>query len=404
MTLKLFLVLSVLAIFSTLSFATINLDDFFFSLPLIIIIVVISFALLYMLSQMINSPALNAWVKTEIRELIIGAILFGIVYVLFFSPSVLGTGKDIFGIIIGKPNYGSDASAFLSTMINTYAKQAYIDDLKASYLIGLQSAYSTSLAASLFIIGFNTGGTPYSGYSAFSTFLSQATYGLTNVIFIYSALAVLLDFFLFSIPKLIFVAFAFRFIPFTRQMGNTLIAIMLAAYVVFPFSILLVQELHTLISPFPTPTITRFNEFEFGLPAGMSFVCSKTTGIPIRFMLAFFGEIGFSLGPCIIVGIATLGYGFWPCFLNLADWVFPLVTSIASLYFNAQVALSTFSVSDNSDVIFAILKPFLMAVNNLVVITYLDLIIISTLTYISAKSFSAALGGEYFLPAVSRLV
>ena len=353
---------------------------------------------------MINSPALNAWVKTEIRELIIGAILFGIVYVLFFSPSVLGTGKDIFGIIIGKPNYGSDASAFLSTMINTYAKQAYIDDLKASYLIGLQSAYSTSLAASLFIIGFNTGGTPYSGYSAFSTFLSQATYGLTNVIFIYSALAVLLDFFLFSIPKLIFVAFAFRFIPFTRQMGNTLIAIMLAAYVVFPFSILLVQELHTLISPFPTPTITRFNEFEFGLPAGMSFVCSKTTGIPIRFMLAFFGEIGFSLGPCIIVGIATLGYGFWPCFLNLADWVFPLVTSIASLYFNAQVALSTFSVSDNSDVIFAILKPFLMAVNNLVVITYLDLIIISTLTYISAKSFSAALGGEYFLPAVSRLV
>lgn len=396
-----------LILFSTLSYATLRLEDFQLSSGIIIVLVVIGLSLSYMFSHSMNLPQLNAWTKTEIRELLVGVVLF-IIIVPLFSNNLLGTNTNILGLLIGQPNYQQNANTFLQNMINQYAKPAFTDDLKAAHLINLKAAFSTSLSLSVFILSLNTGNSPYSGYSSFLTFLSQATYGLTNVIFIYSGLEVLLDFFMQIAPKLIFVAFAFRFIPFTRQMGNTLIALLIAAYIIFPFSILFVSYVHTLISPFPQPQIRDFSQLEIGFPKGASFVCSKETGIPIRFMLGFLGEIGFSVPPCVLVALVASIFGagasaFWLCF-DAMTLVYNGLAIGFQIYFGLALVNATYSITDNAEVIFGLVQPFLASVNSLVVVSYIDTILISAITYIGAKSLSAVLGGEYFMPAISKLI
>jgi hypothetical protein len=54
--------------------------------------------------------------------------------------------------------------------------------------------------------------------------------------------------------------------------------------------------------------------------------------------------------------------------------------------------------------IYNVLKPFLKAVNDRIVLCYIDLILISTITYVGVKSVSSALGGEYFLAGLQRLI
>jgi hypothetical protein len=221
-----------------------------------------------------------------------------------------------------------------------------------------------------------------------------------------------MDFFLQVSDKLIFVAFAFRFIPFTRQLGNTLIGFFVGVYVILPLSILIVGGMHSALgSGMPAPHITRFSDMEFSIPTGASFICSKTYGNAIRFMLGFFGEIGFALPICIAMVIASLGFGasiFNWCMFLMGDIVYPLavmgvVIAWDVMMIGASGALSG-DYSANVAAIFNALQPFLQQVNNLVVLSYVDAILIMAITYIGAKAVSTALGGEYLMPGVQRLV
>jgi len=390
------------------SFA-LSLNDFKLVLPFTVMIMVIMLAVAYMLGKALQNAQLDAWVKTEIREMVVAAILFVIVIgIMVSNPAV----NSIINALTGTSgqDYKVQANAVLDGMV-AKANVAFLDDMKAFHLIGLMSGFSTSLAIAVIYFGGYFGSSPYMGFSSFFVFLSQAASGLSGMIFLYTALKVLMDFFLQVSGSLVYVAFAFRFIPFTRQLGNTLVGFFVGVYVILPLSILLVGSMHSVLTAnggMPSPHITKWNDMELSIPPGASFICSKDAGTAIRFVLGFFGEIGFALPPCIAVAILSFGYGFWPCMWLMTSIVYPIVVLGVTIAWDTMMAVYSWHSNqvliDNATAIFHVLQPFMQAVNNLVVLSYVDAIVIMAITYIGAKAISTALGGEYLVPGVQRLV
>jgi len=231
-------VVFVLLLLATVSFSTF-LDDLQYALPIVIMIMVLLLMSALMLSRTLSLPQLEAWVKTEIRELIIAAILFIIIYSVF-------AGADLYvGMLTGQEDYKTMTLVFTNNMI-TEAKEAYLDVMMANHYLGIVSGYYSSTTVDLWYAGVTFSGSPYSGFSIFMTGLSRAAQGLTTVIFIYTAISLFLEFFITLGPKLLVLAFVFRFIPFTRKLGTTLIALLIGAYILFPVSLVLVQNFHGL--------------------------------------------------------------------------------------------------------------------------------------------------------------
>ncbi|MEW6035825.1 MAG: hypothetical protein AB1529_04390 [Candidatus Micrarchaeota archaeon] len=378
----------------SLSSAATMLDSLAPALGVVAVLVVIILAACYMVAESINAQQLKAWVKQELRELIVALILFVAVIGLFHGD------KPAVEIISGKSDYKADALATIDGMI-TRATDAYRDMIYAYHAVSMRTGFSTNLVAGYYVFA-STGGVPSSGYSSFMIFFNQATTGLTNTIFIYKALKVLLDFFLAVGDKLIYLAFIFRIIPFTRQMGNTLIAMVIGAYVIFPFSLFMLDYSHNVITvPSPDLPDSALEALEFVIPPGATFICGEWY---VRILVGLFGEIGFALPPCIIVAIATLGAGFQPCWEILTKVVYPIIMQIIiPITWGLMLAFSTFLTPDIGEDFDAFL-PFLKAINNLVVVTYVDTILVAIITIVGTKSISAALGGEYLMPGIQRLV
>jgi len=364
------------------------------ALGVVVTIVVISLALTYMLSETLNNQQLTAWVKSELRELIVAAILFAIVFAVVSEDTMIGR------MLTGTDNYKQVALDTVNGMISR-ATTAYVGLIRADHAVSMLSGFSTSLVGGYYVFA-SFGGAPTTGFSSFMVFFNQAATGLSNMIFIYTAMKVLLGFFLNIGPKLLYLAFIFRFIPFTRQLGNTMVALVIGAYVIFPFSLYLLSLFHQVIEvPSPELTTRDLDQLSFNLPVGSTFICGD---FYIRFLVAFYGELGFALPPCIIVAIATLGAGFANCMSTMMYQVYPIIMSIVlPIVWGVMLAFSSFFTPDIAD-IFGKFLPFFRGVNNLGVISYIDILLVAIITYVGTKSVSVALGGEYMLPGIQRLI
>lgn len=72
--------------------------DLTFLVPIMAMVVIIFLALMRMLSGVIGDPKLEAWVKTEIRELVAAIILIVVITAFFISSSGITlalTGKTM---------------------------------------------------------------------------------------------------------------------------------------------------------------------------------------------------------------------------------------------------------------------------------------------------------------------
>ena len=376
------------------------------SLPLVLTAMIALLAIMYALSQSLHLPQLHSWVKTEIREFIVAAILF--VIVLGIINGVAGT---LIQVLTGESDYQTAARAYTSDMF-TRAYNANHDLIRLYHAVGMRAGFSANLAIPLFYSALTTSGAPYAGYGSFFTFLSQASNDITNMLFVYSALNVLLDFFASpNFTNLIYLAFAFRFIPFTRQLGSTLIALVLGASILFPGVIVLVATLDnpiTIPAPLVSPAIFSGTAsspgLEMTLPVGSGVICQS---FGVRFLIGNFGELGFALPPCLVVlaiSWITGGSVFTACMNLLMGVVYPIVSFGIAVGWGASIVPILFGSAPNLSSIYNLLYPFLLDINHLVVVTYVEIILISILTVIGVKSISAALGGEYMLPGVQKLV
>jgi len=369
--------------------------------PGIILITAIFIAIMFAVSDMLASPSLAAWTKSELRELVAGVLLVVIIYSLFI------TSKGVSTAITGTEDYVGLSVHIIDNMIENKTSgydTAYKNIIRAATRIRIGASYGPYLTVPLWYFSLLYSSAPLSGISIMLIPLGSATQGLTNVIFIYEGLRLLILFFDATVPSIILpLALAIRIIPFTRRAGNTLIAVSLAAIVLLPFSVILAGEVNKLID-YPDVTIPNINKLDANswLMELPSIFCDQPA---IRFPLSL-TEWGFSALVCLPAIVFPPAYA--ACVPFVAQVVYPLIIEIVKL---VQLGLLVMWLAGAetigygwADDVADVLLPFLQNVNNVVLVGYLDFILIAIITVSGARSISTALGGEWYLAGVERLI
>lgn len=373
--------------------------------PLVMMITVLLLVLLNMFAASLNAPQLEAWVKTEIRELITGAILISLVVAIAFGTNSLAS------VLSGEENIGLKAQQNLDQLINNL-KPAYVSIIKVSHYLSLLTGYSYVYPVPLWYASYTYMNAPYSGLGSLFSYLSQASQAITNSIFLYTALKILVKFFTSTEFSITFasIALAFRVFPFTRQLGNTLIAVWFGVTIIFPFSIVMMSFTHDLIISSSTPKIDlapSIKDYQFmqvKVPAGFAAICGNDW---LRGFTST-SEVGWGLAICLpgCLG-ATVGYAacFASCWETVTQVIYPVtVMGFQVTWGSSFIAQALSGSSIDPNVIFNVVTKFLQNLNYIIVLSYIDAFIVSIITVIGTKSISTALGGEYYLAGIQRLV
>jgi hypothetical protein len=399
----------------SLSFAAdlVNPINLTFAVPMVAILVVIMLAMTTMLSNSISDPRLEAWAKTELREFAAALILITLIIGFFISS------QGISYAITGTTSYVSTSVTILQSWLSRF-DGAYILTILAATRLRLAATFAPYINIPLWYVSISYSTNPLAGVAILITTLTMASQGLTNGIFLLESIKLLVIYMqVIGPPILLPLSFIFRLIPFTRKLGNTLIAITIAGMVFLPFAIILTEALNTTIpaSIRPDPKIS-FSDFMLKLsPEPISLIMSTVGPLCeskfIRVMLGLTDPL-FALVVCIVLfPIPIVGPGlFSACFSIVQYVVYPLVTEILQLIMMillvawelAMVIRDAVPGGGYGITAYDALAPFLRDVNNLVFLTYIDIIMIMTVTVSGARSLSAAIGGEWYMAGIQRLI
>ena len=126
----------------------------------------------------------------------------------------------------------------------------------------------------------------------------------------------------------------------------------------------------------------------------------------IRVLLSL-TDVVFALLVCLLVIWIPGAYPV--CYNVTKEIVYPLINVIFQLVGTAMMIswesyFAGAGAEDYVNAIFGQLHPFFVDVSNLVLIGYLDFILIALVTLAGARSLSAALGGEWYMAGVQRLI
>ncbi|MEM3706669.1 MAG: hypothetical protein QXS88_02730 [Candidatus Bilamarchaeaceae archaeon] len=385
-----------------------------------LVITVILLALIKNFSGLINMPQLDAWIKNELREVIVTVILFVIIVSSFGA-------LDLIVKAITNVDCTRDAALkAVDGMVERY-DTAYQSLIKAMTRLRFISSYS-SYASLGFILYTGMSNAKYAGVYPLINSLSMAASGLTNGIFLYMAIEKLLNFFYVTMPMLIPISFSLRAFPLTRSIGNTLIAICIGLVIFFPLSVILVAQLNNIVGV-PTPEIPKneLSDLVGGEPGWLMKVgiAVATSGLgeakegglassllsPVcknmvtRFVFNV-GEYPFGLVVCLPFLIAIVTAPFYPtCVEITANIIYPALAALASLGLAALImVVDHFTLNFDPEKAFNIIYVFLRDVNILVVISYVNVLLIGLITISGIRSISATLGGELYLPGVEKLI
>lgn len=373
--------------------------------PVTLVIVAAGLGIMWMMSDMFANPQMKAQVKMDIRSVFSGMVLLVLVLFLFASSDV------VVSVFSGESNVKQSAEASLSSSSDAL-ESAYYDLVKAAHYIGMIGGFGFSQPTPIYFFSFNFVSAPHGGIRGLSPMVMQGAGAISGALFIYRAIFVLLDFFTLIVPNVILpIALALRFIPFTKKIGNSLIALSIGAAIIFPISVVLVSEFHTRalsgIDP-PDLDFAPFEEFHF--PA-VGWFCSNSDSSIINVAKSFvnISEIGWG----IIVGIAcclafplSCPANFVACYQLVTNVIFPLATTIwqALFWVVALIDFQAFFGSVSVDKMYDALADFLQVVTYYVVTAYLDAILIAIITIVTTKSISGAIGGESYMAGIDRFI
>ncbi|NYZ74159.1 hypothetical protein H0O00_03375 [Candidatus Micrarchaeota archaeon] len=376
--------------------------DLTFAVPLVAVIVAIFLALMGMLSRTISDPRLEAWTKTEIRELLAGVILVVIITAFF-----IGT-EGVTVTLTGKSDPVGAAVGVIDGLIGKYdTSYSYI--IQAATKIRAAATYAPYTSIPLWYVSITYSTNPLGGVGLMMNPLNAATQGLTNIIYLSEGMRLLLLFLKAVVPPVILpLAMVLRLIPFTRKSGNTLIAVSLAAIVIFPFSVVLAGELNRTLGPdLPDPSIKDLSELNAN-PWGMVAVEPLCESVPIRLLLGATDPL-FAVMVCspLLLIIPIGGALFAICWNAVMYVVYPYILTVFQIAMTTVVVLWELSLGGGDSYamgVYGQVHPFLTDLNNLILLSYIDFIVIATVTIVAARSLSSALGGEAYMAGIQRLI
>ncbi len=389
--------------------------DFMPAVPLVAITVVIFLAMGQMMAGALQNPRLQAWTKTELRELLGGVILIVIIY----SAFVLSQNISI--AVTGDMDYMEVAINIVESTLTDGSQgydRAFSDLIRAAAKVRAGATYAPHLSIPLWVVVLTYSTNPYAGIVPILNSLGMGAQALTNAVFLYEGLLLLLKFAAVTVPSVLLpFAFCARLIPFTRKIGNTLIAISLAAVVLLPFSIILMGEINDNIIDYPQASIS--SRGIDGLDANPWSMIIAEPFCSSDVMRIMFGltDIGFAYLVCLPLLLSGVGAAAYPACTNTVQYtIYPLISNI--FYIAHAIILGIWIVWAEiveqgaglglgglwAERVFETIYPFLTEVNNLVLLAYIEFILIATITFTGAKSISTALGGEWYMAGLQRMI
>jgi hypothetical protein len=385
-----------------LSFSAASPIDMMYAVPMMAAAVLAFLGIANMLSHSISDPKLEAWVNTEMRE-----FLAAIILIVVITGALVGS-NGVAKALTGEDTFIDTAKGILDGWLGTYDNSfEYI--IKAAGRIRAAATYSPYLNIPIWYFSINYSTNTLGGIAIILGPLNMAAQGLTNAIYLTEGLRMLLVFLKIVVPHILLpIAFITRLIPFSRKLGNTLIAIAVAGIVFLPLSVIIASALNSTITmPNPSMDLSKLDAD----PWAMEFAEPLCESVPVRSLL-FVTEQIFSAIVCLPLLLTPWTAGLYqaPCreplmhqvVYPLIQLIFQIVSTVLLLIW--EIAYSAGMAHTYAEDVFGEVLGFLRAVNDLVVVAYIDFIIVGIITMTGARSLSSALGGEWYMAGVQRLI
>jgi hypothetical protein len=385
-----------------LAFSAASPVDLTFAVPVMAAVVAAFLGIANMLSHSISDPKLEAWVNTEMREFFAAVVL-----IVIITGSLIGS-NGVAKALTGYDDFTGAAQGVVDGWLGTY-DGAFEYIIKAAGRIRAAATYSPYLNIPIWYFSINYSTNTLGGIAIILGPLNMAAQGLTNAIYLSEGLRMLLVFLKIVVPHILLpIAFVTRLIPFSRKLGNTLIALSIAGIIFLPLSVIMASALNgTITMPVPTMDLSRLDAD----PWAMEFAEPLCESVPVRSLL-FVTEQIFSAIVCLPLLLTPWTAGLYqaPCreplmhqvVYPLIQLIFQIVSTVLLLIW--EIAYSAGMAHTYAEQVFGEVLGFLRAVNNLVVVAYIDFIMVGIITLTGARSLSSALGGEWYMAGIQRLI
>ena len=368
------------------------------AIPLVAITMFIILTIIDMLSNTISDPKLEAWAKTEMREIVAGCVL------IFAVTALILSGNTLVSALSGQSDVIASAVHSIDTWISGF-DNSFEQIIRAAAKIRTSATYAPYIGVSLWYIAVNYSTNPLSGIAMLLAPYNLAAGGLTNVIFISEGLRLFLVYIKIVGPAVIVpLAFCARLIPFTRKLGDTLIALSVALMVLLPVSVIMADGLNSQMGIVGLQNSISHRDIG-GLdanPTAMMLMSPLCGFIPLRTILGL-NDLFFSVLTC-----APAGPFFGVCQPIVQNVVYPIMMMVIQysmsllliVWESVYTVLAPQYASDAFNITYSLLRD----VNGLILINYIDFIFIATVTVAGARSISTALGGDWYMSGIQRLI
>ncbi|MBD3397489.1 hypothetical protein GF412_00155 [Candidatus Micrarchaeota archaeon] len=378
----------------------------------IAITVAMLLALSSMIGQSLQNSAITAWSKVQVRELIVSVILAVLIWGV-----VTGSNTMISAIFLstGEESLVDLGSSALDGLIG-YQESLYHKVADAYLSVGvLQGTSYYSVASALMYAYLGTGYSPTYGISILMGPLSVAANNLTTQMLTFKLVKVFLGYIEVVVPGFLLpIALAMRIFPFSRNAGNTLIALCLGGLFVLPISLMLVGEFFGATTfQYADVLDDSFKIDEMGATSStVNFLKVYVGAVCKNYPLRVFSELG-EIFTGIIYGLAmmwTCGPGAAGCFFEFfMKWVlqlWPYIITIAQAAFSGSFMVMMGideAVSDDPQ-LSSIVYKLIPAVTEVTAFSIVSFVMIVFITFGGVRAISSALGGEQVLYGLSRFV
>ncbi|MFA5411868.1 MAG: hypothetical protein WC350_00780 [Candidatus Micrarchaeia archaeon] len=279
---------------------------------------------------------------------------------------------------------------------------------------GYQGITLSRPVVNAFYVQYTESDSPFVGVGSLLGGLNQAAYQVTFQLLSFRFVLVLLKYIDIVVPGFLLPAgMMFRVFPFTKKLGNTLIALSLGALFMLPASLILVKEIKNSMPGVPGGTAMATSFLNEYTPAhgeadilAMSEVCKNEVS------RAFFmpGELVTGAIFATILAIACLA-GYFACWLTYFQlWfnlIWPILTfAVTTIYtiFVMPFAGAPDAGEVYNDLMRNIAEVLLPGVSQITAFSIISIVVIGIVTFAGTKAISSAIGGEYVLYGISRLI
>ncbi len=373
--------------------------------PMVAILVSIFLAIVYALSKLFQNSSFDVWFKTELSEFIVSIIIISL------ATSLVAAGPEFVELITGSTDFFADSLGTVDSWNNAYFT-SYVQVISAAQNLGYLGSINVGLSISYWYLILGGGFSPTPGFSIFLLSMSKLSSSLATLLFLFEGLRALLVFIFVTAPTVLIPAgFILRLVPFTRKGGTALISVSLAAYLFLPTGILITEQFNSLLgAERPRPPewskITSATEILLNALPGDA-ICRN----PVFELL--------KLNETVSSFIVCLPWVFWPisyavCIKIWLTYIYPLIMLVTellswlvfagaffeSLYYLSAPQGGIFFSGRISDYVY----DFSAEITRLIVLGYVDLILVALIVIVGARSLSVALGGDWYLAGVQRVI